>query len=709
MVYIYNMHREPSEEKQQKRPWQRLLGKHSLIAILFVVALALFLHFREVRVEVLELNTTAQHYLIAEVDFSFPDEGATLVLKEQALRDVGPIYKLDETEVRERRFEFEGALLNQQKWRIDYPSVTFEEVYKGVDALETALLESQFTDARTLQKMRELSLPTAMTFLFFVPEDRTSLLLPKEFWGRIEKSVFIDGNFHSEVASLILSYFEIKKWSLEKDIDAERELRHVAQEKVPKVYTYVIAGTKIISPGEKVTQRHLAMLKALKQALIEKRKLWEPLTILGSLLLALIFTALSVVYLRIHHPQFFHSFQKLLLVVTIVIFTLFIAKVTEYVLINKANNLIDIVRYPLFVPFASLIVCLLVGTEIALFISGFLAIILGVTLAIDHDRFLVINLVAALVAIIYTRLLHKRNEVFTVCGKVWLCCIPVIIAFNLMENHFWNLNLMADMVSSFVFMSATALLIVGLLPLLEWVFGLMTDMTLMEYTDPHSELLRRLTLEAPGTYQHSLVVANLAEAAARAIGANGLFCRVATLYHDVGKLFNPHYFTENQLGGFNIHQLLTPQESAQVIIAHVAEGETLARKYHLPQSFIDIIKEHHGTTLVYYFYCKQVEQMEGDVTKVDERLFRYPGPKPRSKESAIIMIADCVEAASRSLDEVTESLLFELVDRLIVEKIEEGQFDECQLTFEEIGIIKKTLVKSLIVARHLRIKYPTRP
>jgi cyclic-di-AMP phosphodiesterase PgpH len=174
------------------------------------------------------------------------------------------------------------------------------------------------------------------------------------------------------------------------------------------------------------------------------------------------------------------------------------------------------------------------------------------------------------------------------------------------------------------------------------------------------------------------------------------------------KLFNPHYFTENQLGGFNIHQLLTPLESTHVIIAHVPEGEILAKKYHLPQSFIDIIREHHGTTLVYYFYCKQIEQMEGDANRVNEKLFRYPGPKPHTKESALIMIADTVEAASRSLDEVTEEIITDMVNKLVAEKAEDGQFDECQLTFEELGTVKKAIVKALLVTRHLRIKYPSR-
>jgi putative nucleotidyltransferase with HDIG domain len=327
---------------------------------------------------------------------------------------------------------------------------------------------------------------------------------------------------------------------------------------------------------------------------------------------------------------------------------------------------------------------------------------------VDYIPFLLLNFFAALATILFARRLHKRKKVFAVCGKVWLSIIPLFFAFNLVDNRGFDFNFVIELISSLTFLVITAVLTVALLPILESIFHVMTDMTLMEYMDPDHELLRRLSLEAPGTYQHCLVVGNISEVAARAIGANGLFCRVSTLYHDIGKLFNPHYFTENQLGGFNIHQLLTPAESTHVIIAHVPEGEALARKYHLPQSFIDVIREHHGTTMVYYFYCKQMEQMGGGATKVNEKVFRYPGPKPRSKESAIIMIADTLEAASRSMDEVTEEAVAEMVDKLVAEKAEDGQFDECQLTFEELGRVKHAIVKALMVTRHLRIKYPDR-
>jgi hypothetical protein len=248
--------------------------------------------------------------------------------------------------------------------------------------------------------------------------------------------------------------------------------------------------------------------------------------------------------------------------------------------------------------------------------------------------------------------------------------------------------------------------VVGLLPILEAVFDVLTDITLMEYMDPNNELLRRLTLEIPGTYQHSLVLGNIAEAAAHEIKANALFCRVATLYHDIGKLNNPNYFIENQGSGINIHQLLTPAESAQVIISHVIDGEMLAKKYSLPKQIIDVIKQHHGNTLVYYFYRKELEFKGKDFQKVDEALFRYPGPKPKTKEAAIIMIADSVEAASRSAEKISEKILASLVNKIVKEKADDGQFDDCCLTFEELKIVKKTIIKTLMLTRHLRIKYP---
>lgn len=697
---------------QPKKGWKKWFGRNAsgwkfLIAAIFVAVLSTFIHFREVKMEVLELGSVSKQYIIAQIDFEYPDEEATLVLKQQAMQDVGHIYRFDEKQVQKVMDDFEHLLVKDQDWRQKLPKTTYEGMYEGTEALEEYLLEVRFTDPRTLQKMKEVKFSTDN--FFDVPySERKISILPDSFWKDIEDAVFPAKNYDPKVAGFILDFFENQRWELETDSSLEKKLKIYVQDNVPSQYSRVAAGSHVIDPGEKVTLKHIYMLQAMKQALGESRNLWNPLSIVGSIILASLVTLLLGVYLRIYHKDILGSLRKLILLTVILLLSLGLAKGTEYLLLYKGFNLVELARYPVIVPFASVLLCVLLGTRISLFSSIFLTVIMGITLAVDHDHFIILNLIASLCAIMFARSLHKRKDIFEVFAKAWLSCIPVLLAFNLIEGTLLDINLLSDMMCTFAFLTLSALLVVGLLPLFESLFKVMTDMTLMEYMDPNNELLRRLSLEAPGTYQHCLVVGNLAEAGARAIGANDLFCRAATLYHDIGKLFNPHYFTENQLGGFNIHQLLTPLESTHVIIAHVAEGEALARKYRLPQGFIDIIREHHGTTLVYYFYCKQIEQMDGDTSKVNEKLFRYPGPKPHSKESAIIMIADTVEAASRSFDDVTEENLTQLVNKLVSEKAEEGQFDECQLTFEELGIVKKAVVKALLVTRHVRIKYPAR-
>lgn len=679
-----------------QRGWRLFVG------FLCTVALALFLHFREVRLEVLELNTTAPRYIVAQIDFEFPDYETTIVLKQQAMKDIGTIYQMDDKEIREVRLELENQLIHDKKWRVAAPMSTFEEMYKAADILETQLLEARFTDLRTIQKIKDLNLPDES---FFEEADGA---LPPDFWQKMSEQLSTAESFHSETIAFVIGAFKVHTWELQEDRALIHALRSQVSNAISEKYTRVQAGTRIIDQGEQVASRHLTMMAAMKRAISEDRKLEDPLTIIASLLLSIIFVSISALYFRISQPTFIRSLQQVALFVCIVILTLCFAKLTEFILLKSTSNFIGGVRYPIVAPFATILICILLSPRTALFAATFLSIILSVSLAVDHSRFLVLNLVTSIVVIISTKGLRKRKEVFSVCIKSWISAIPVLFAFSFSEDHFWSGSLAMDICSSFFFLILTAVLVVGLLPALESLFGVLTDMTLMEYMDPNNELLRRLAMEVPGTYQHSLVLGNLAEMCAQTIGGNGLFCRAATLYHDIGKILNPQFYTENQQGAVNIHQLLTPLESAQVIISHVTDGETLARKYHLPQSFIDIIREHHGTTLVYYFYRKQLELKGGKLDEVDQKAFRYPGPKPRSKESGIIMICDTVEAASRSQEDVTEQSLSQLVDRLVAEKAEEGQFDECQLTFEELGKVKKVLSKQLYLAQHVRVKYPKR-
>jgi putative nucleotidyltransferase with HDIG domain len=254
----------------------------------------------------------------------------------------------------------------------------------------------------------------------------------------------------------------------------------------------------------------------------------------------------------------------------------------------------------------------------------------------------------------------------------------------------------------------SGLLMTGLLPFIERVFDVQTDLSLLELGDISHPLLQELIRRAPGTYNHSINVASIGEAAADAIGANGLLVRVGAYFHDIGKMLKPGYFVENQGEGGNRHDSLLPAMSTLVIIAHVKDGADLARQHHLPQRIIDFIEQHHGTTLVEYFYRQAAKQCEEDPHggHIDETSFRYPGPKPQSKEAGVMMLADAVESASRALVDPTPARIESLVKEIAMKRLLDGQFNECGLTLEELHVVQGSLIKSLTAVYHGRVKYP---
>ncbi len=709
---MFEQYQEDDHLAASPKEWQNWfggqMGKYVVLFLVFVFTLTLFLQFREVSMDTLEVGTLSPRYVIAQTDFNFPDEEGTQILRQEALKDIGAIYELPDMQVSRMRHELENTLINQQKWRDDLPKSTFEELDHALDVFEEVLVAERFTDERTLQRIERLNWPTDNFYILKLSQAQLiNYAFPSRFWSQLEKKILIkDAKLSKEIVSYLLKNFSDSHWNLEQDSSLERTVRQLIQSQIPIKYSPVEEGTEIVRRGEKVNHRHIVLINSMKSALAKSQYRWTLPSFVENLLIALILSSLLLFYLRFFQRNVFKSFRKMALLTTIVIISLALAKAIEYFLLYQTTHFNVVRGLPLFLPFMALLLTVLLGSQIAFATSILVLLLAEIALAFDTQAFLLVNFFSMVTTLLFARNLHKRREVFSVLGKVWLTCIPLIMVMHITDQRFWSILLLSDIITSFSFTCIISLIVIGLLPACEVLFQVMTNMALMDYLDPNNELLRRLSLEAPGTYQHCLVVGNLSDSAASAIGANGLFCRVATLYHDIGKLFNPHYFTENQLSGFNIHQLLTPMESTHVIMAHVAEGEALARKYHIPQSFIDVIREHHGTTMVYYFYCKQVEQMGGDPTKVNEKIFRYPGPKPHSKESAIIMIADTVEAASRSMAEVNEETLTDLVDKLVSKKAEDGQFDECQLTFEELGQVKRSIVKALLVIRHLRVSFP---
>ncbi len=256
---------------------------------------------------------------------------------------------------------------------------------------------------------------------------------------------------------------------------------------------------------------------------------------------------------------------------------------------------------------------------------------------------------------------------------------------------------------------AVGVVIQGFLPVIEKVFGIATSMTLLDYSDANQPLLKKLAMDAPGTFSHSLLIGSIAEAAAEAINANGLLCRVGAYYHDIGKINKPPYFIENQMGSASRHEQLSPAMSQLVIVGHVKDGIEIAKEFGLPSVLRQFIETHHGTTLIEYFFHEAKKKQGGKEAPVSENEFRYPGPKPKSREAAIVMLADTVESAVRSMTELTPTRIEVIVHNMAMKRLQDGQFDECDLTLRELSRIEASISKSLSAHHHGRIAYPKSP
>jgi putative nucleotidyltransferase with HDIG domain len=343
-------------------------------------------------------------------------------------------------------------------------------------------------------------------------------------------------------------------------------------------------------------------------------------------------------------------------------------------------------------------------SRLALFILLVTIMICGF-LVPNSFEFIFLTFIAGVVAIFSLSNIYRR-------GRLFFSAIMVVVSYSLV---YFGIGIIQE--GSFTglewntygwFAGNGVLLLLGypMIFIFEKTFGFLSDATLFELSDTNQPVLRRLSEEAPGSFQHSLQVANLAGEAARAIGANHLLVRTGALYHDIGKLNQSQFFTENITQGFNPHENLTPEESAKLIISHIEGGVELARKYKLPEQIIDFIRTHQGTTTAYYFYHKYMEAHKNET--VDESLFTYPGPKPFSRETAVLMMTDAVEATSRSLPVYTRETVSDMVEMVIGNQIKEGQFSDAPITFRDISIIKDVLKNRLVNIYHVRISYPAK-
>lgn len=686
--------------------WPDGIGIRFAIAVFFTGIIALFIHLRDDQKAILHVGSTSPRYIVAQTTFSFLDSESTIRLKERAVRDVGTLYWLSKEQIKEARTAFDRHWMQDRS--IDREWI--RELLFASEMLTEALVRMRFTDVETMRKMKSVHIPTSQTYrspVGFI--EGKAQAIPSDIWNALAKSIFTDARVSAPVRDYIMGFYSNLPWALSIDHHLEMRLRELLQKEVAPARTTVHLGETILARGEKVTDRHIAQYKAMQAALLESRQLGSPLTIFGSLVLASMFSLGTYLFFNLRASSVLASSKKLLLYGLIVTLALLIGKVAVAFIRQNPTEMIDTYAYPLFVPFAVILICVLLREmSIAIFSIGWLAVLFSIILPVNTQTFLMVNFIASLFCLFNVRGVRKRTEILSMCAKAWIACAAIVVGYSCMLGDGLSISTVNALSSLAFFAGFTGILCIGLLPLLESLFEMMTNITLMEYIDPNHELLRRLSLEAPGTYQHSLLLANLAEAAATVIGANGTFCRVAAMYHDIGKISNPQYFTENQQG-LNPHQLLTPEESAAVIVGHVTEGVRLAREHNLPRSIVNIIREHHGTTLVFYFYQKARQRAGNTANLIDDKPFRYQGPKPRSKESAILMIADTVEAATHTLDDFSEHKIKEVVGRLIAQKAADGQLNHCQLTFEELSRVQRTLIKNILLANRARVAYPKAP
>ncbi|WP_324667752.1 HD family phosphohydrolase [Geochorda subterranea] len=468
-------------------------------------------------------------------------------------------------------------------------------------------------------------------------------------------------------------------------------LERVRQEATRGVQPVMVLQDQVIlRRGDVVTEEHVQLLRDLGM-LQRGGQLLSSLLGVGLVLAALV--AITAFYLARFHGAVVRSRRMATMIASLALLVAVAARVLDELPWSFAGYLTP-------VALAAMLATVLLDAHVGIVLVAALSVLSG--LLFDFDaRPVAVGFVTGTVAVFNVHRLGQRSDltrtgvVAGVAGLVALAALGLLQADARTVAASW-----AGLANGLL----SAVLALGVLPFVESLFGVVSSVRLMELCNPNQPLLRRLLLEAPGTYHHSLMVGNLAETAAEAVGADPVLCRAGALYHDVGKIRRPYFFVENQFGDANPHDRLTPSLSTLIIMSHVKDGVDLARQARVPEVIVEFIRSHHGTDLVRYFYQKALNA-EGP-EKVKEEDFRYPGPKPRSKETAIVMLADSVEASARALGHATPGRIEGLVRRVIRERLLDGQLDESTLTLQELNTIANAFVRVLTGVYHARIEYP---
>ncbi|MCL6266383.1 HD family phosphohydrolase [Flagellimonas myxillae] len=658
---------------------------------LYVVSVALIVFFfpkgGKFKYEFQKAKPWQYENLYAPIDFSIKKTAEEIASEQQSLRDNKTDY-----------YAFDAAILNQVKQNV-----------------ETDIRSSFSTNNLTTRQQNAL-LNWASSVLDSVYHIGVFQELPATNSVRVVKnnearavvsSGFLNKNRAMDLASELLGAVnlvgdEILEDVIGKSIEANVSYdevfteRALAEElsKISFTRGEVSEGRLIIAKGEVVEAENFKILDSLKEEY--ESELWRGnnyyFILLGYTILVALVLIMLFLFLKRYRSEIFKNNNK----VTFIFVNILLMVLATTLMVKNNENYVYVV--PLCI--LPLVLKNFFDARLGLFVHVLTVLILGFVVP-NSFEYIFLQTIAGIVTILTASELYKRANLFISVGQITLIYILGYFAFHII--HEGNLeNIEWVLFGIFILNGLLTLFAQPLIYIYEKIFGLISDVSLLELSDTNSKLLKELSDKAPGTFHHSLQVANLAEAAANEIGANAMLVRVGALYHDIGKMENPTFFTENQITNVNPHDDLPPKESAKIIVDHVIKGIEIARKNKVPDRVIDFLRTHHGTTLVFYFFKKQ-QEIEENVVEQD---FRYPGPIPFSKETAILMMSDAVEAASKSLKNPTFMMIDEFVEKIVKGQMQANQFLNANITLKEIEMVKKVLKQKLTNIYHLRVEYP---
>ena len=668
--------------------WRNLATKTVLVCIT-VAIIVWFLPRNEGRMYRYDVGKPWMYgSVIAKFDFPiYKTDEAIKHEQDSLLKHFQPYYSLnpliEKKQVERFLHDYEQGINSLPKEYVGIVAKQMQEIYQ-MGIINTNEYNNIFKDSTSMIR--------------FVSGKNAKSLKVSSFYSTIAAYEHIFANEKLAAQRAILSRCNLNNY-IEANIVYDKEKSDAEKNdllsSIPLASGMVMSGQKIIDRGEIVNDYTCRVLNSFDKEMKRRSSTQDEImtTFIGQILFVLILVMMFTSYLTLFRKDYFEKPRSLTMLYTMI--TLFPILVSMMMKHNFFSVYI--------IPFAMAAIFVRVFMDSRTAFITHVTMILICAAAVKYQyEFIIVQLASGLVAIYSLRELSKRSQIFITAILVTISSCIVYLALQLMQdNQVFNID--PSMYTYFIINGIFLLLSYPMMYLIEKMFGFISNVTLFELSNTNKGLLRNLSEIAPGTFQHSITVGNLAAEIANRIHANSLLVRTGALYHDIGKMTNPVFFTENQ-AGVNPHDQLSDLESAQIIISHVTEGLKLAEKFNLPGIIKDFISTHHGTGLTKYFYINYCNEHPDE--QVDKEMFQYPGPNPFTREQAILMMADTVEAASRSLNEYTEESISTLTNKLIDSQVADGFFRECPITFRDIALAKSVLIERLKSIYHTRISYP---